>query len=221
MCFSATASFVTAGVTGLIGIATIARAGSARELPLAMMPLIFAVQQGVEGALWLTLPVSPDGGLSSVLTHVFLVFALAFWPVFAPSAAWFIEPELARRRVMVICLLIGIAVAAYFIATALTIPHTACISDGHIEYRTGSKAPLSVGGLYLVATGIALLISSHRAVALTGWIIFLGSIASYYFYQDAFVSVWCFFAAASSIILLVHFERARVARSIAAAGTQV
>jgi hypothetical protein len=52
----------------------------------------------------------------------------------------------------------------------------------------------------------------------TGWIVFLGSIASYYSYWEAFVSVWCFFAAASSIVLLVHFERARAGRQAKAAG---
>jgi hypothetical protein len=212
MCFSATASFITAGLTGLIGVVTIAKANNVRELPLAAMPLIFAVQQGIEGTLWLSLPVAPEGALSSLMTHMFLVFALAFWPVYAPSAAWLIEPELGRRRLMVVCLLIGIAVAGYFFATVLTIPHTACIGDGRIEYRIGSTAPVSVGGLYLLATGIALLISSHRAVALMGVIVTVGSLVSYYFYWDAFVSVWCFFAAASSIVLLAHFEQARMAR---------
>jgi hypothetical protein len=42
-----------------------------------------------------------------------------------------------------------------------------------------------------------------------GVIVFVGSVASYAFYYHAFVSVWCFFAAASSILLLVHFYRLR------------
>ena len=212
MCFSATASFFTAAVTGLIGVATIGRANNVWELPLAAIPLIFAGQQAIEGMLWLTLPVAPEGGASSLLTQLFLVISLAFWPVYAPFAVQLVESVAFRRRIMVGCLLLGVAVAGYFLATTLSLPQTACISEGHIVYRTGSAAPVSIGSLYLLATGVALLLSSYRAVALLGWIVFVGSLVSYYFYWDIFISIWCFFAAAASAVLLFHFERVRIAR---------
>ena len=53
MCFSATASFLAAGVTGAIEVVAIARTRRASEAPLAAAPLIFAAQQGIEGLLWL------------------------------------------------------------------------------------------------------------------------------------------------------------------------
>lgn len=212
MCFSANASFFTAAVTGFIGVATIVKAGSLREIPLAAIPLIFAAQQAVEGMLWLTLPIAPHGELAFLLTQSFLIISLALWPVYAPFAAHLIEPEPARRHIMAACLLIGVAVAGYYLTTTLTMPQTACINDGHIVYQTGSGAPLSVGSLYLLATGVALLISSHRAVALLGSIVFVGSVVSYFFYRDVFVSVWCFFAAAASVVLFLHFEHVRLAR---------
>jgi hypothetical protein len=39
-----------------------------------------------------------------------------------------------------------------------------------------------------------------------------GSALAYVFYWEAFVSVWCFFAAAASVVILLHFERSRRAR---------
>jgi len=216
MCFSAEASFLTAAVTGLIGIATLTQVDKAREVPLAAIPLIFAAQQAVEGGLWLTLPIAPNSGLSSLLTHGFLFFSLLFWPVFAPFAAWSMEPEQMRRRAMLVCLVLGIAVAGYFLPVVTIEPHTACISGGHIAYFSGNGAPLPIGSLYLIATGVALLISSHRAVALLGWVVFLGSIVSYIFYWHAFISVWCFFASGASVVLLIHFQRARTARRVTA-----
>ena len=45
MCFSASASFVTAGITGAIGIVALTRVKGPREVPLAATPLLFAFQQ--------------------------------------------------------------------------------------------------------------------------------------------------------------------------------
>ena len=54
MCFSATASF-TAGVGLLaIGAVTASRINRPAELPFALIPTLFGVQQLIEGALWLT-----------------------------------------------------------------------------------------------------------------------------------------------------------------------
>ena len=104
MCFSAPASFVTAGITGTIGIVALTRVSEPRELPLAATPLLFALQQSIEGLLWLNLPLAPDGSLSTVLTFLYLFFAEAFWPLYAPIAVWLIEPSEHRRHFMVVCL---------------------------------------------------------------------------------------------------------------------
>ena len=54
MCFSATASF-TAGVPLLlIGVITISRVRNRKDLLYALIPMLFAIQQLIEGALWLT-----------------------------------------------------------------------------------------------------------------------------------------------------------------------
>ena len=48
MCFSAQASFVTAAITGAIGIVSLTRVNEPRELPFASIPLLFALQPAVE-----------------------------------------------------------------------------------------------------------------------------------------------------------------------------
>jgi hypothetical protein len=149
MCFSAEASFISAAITGVIGVVTITQPRTFREAPLAAIPLLFSVQQGVEGMLWLTLADTGPGVLSSLLTHVYLGFALAFWPVYAPVSAWLIEPQSARRGAMAACSLIGVGVALYFVFSVLTLPHTARIDGGHIVYTVGAAAPFSVGGISL------------------------------------------------------------------------
>jgi hypothetical protein len=218
MCFSPTASFVIAGVTGAAGIGAVVRADKREELALAAMPLFFAAQQAVEGLLWLTLPVSPEGPTSSLLTQMFLFLAKVFWPIFAPLAVLMIEPDLRRRRLIAGCLVAGAAIGIYFLWSLLANPHTASIGGGHIVYSSEPRLPLSFELMYLIATGIAPALSSHRAVNLFAAIVIVGSLVTYVFYWEAFTSVWCFFASAASAVVLFHFERARRLRLAAMSG---
>jgi hypothetical protein len=209
MCFSATASFVTVATTSIVAVACLTRVRLWNELPLASLPLIFAAQQAVEGSLWLELPVDPAGPISSILTLLFLLYAKVFWPAFAPVVALLIEPERRRRQLMTICSAIGVGVAAYCLWSIFTYPHAAIIRAGHIVYSGEPSPPIIVGILYLVATSISPLLSSHRAVVVLGIIVLAGLLLAYFMYWQAFASVWCFFAAAGSVVILVHFERVR------------
>jgi len=75
MCFSATASFI-AGVSLLVlGVATVKKAKRKAEIPFAMIPLLFGVQQIIEGMLWLSFRF--DALLLNVISdvRVYVVFA--------------------------------------------------------------------------------------------------------------------------------------------------
>lgn len=209
MCFSAPASFVTAGIAGAVGIVALTRVNEPRELPLAATPLLFALQQGVEGLLWLNLPLTRDGSLATALTVLYLFFAEAFWPLYAPIAVWLIEPNQRRRLLMVVCMGAGAGVGAYLLWWILGHQHLATILDGHIVYVTEYRHSDAVGVAYLAATGLPLLLSSQRTVVVLGTIVLAGVVAAYVFYWDAFISVWCFFAAAASVTILCHFEWSR------------
>lgn len=161
MCFSAAASFTTAALTGAVGIVCLARARDPLQWPLAAIPLFFALQQGMEGALWLTLPVAADASISTGLTLLYLLFAQTFWPVYTPIATACTEPDDRRRRLMLVC------------------------------------------------AGLPLLLSSHKVVVWLGAVVLVGCVTANLFYWAAFASVWCFFAAVASAMLLFHFEQAR------------
>ena len=208
MCFSATASFATAALTGVLGVASLARVGHPRELPLAAMPLMFAIHQGVEGLLWLTLPSAPSGAMSSGLTLLYLLLAQVFWPTFAPVAVLLVERDAQRRRLMRLCLALGVAVSTYLLWRTLTSPPSAVVVDGHIVYVANYKSVVLVLA-YLVATSLPLMLSTQPMIVLLGVIIFLGSSVSYALYGAAFLSVWCFSAAIASALIFVHFARGR------------
>ena len=209
MCFSPTASFVTAGITGTIGLVCLARVRRPNELLLAATPILFAIQQSIEGSLWLVLPSSQTGPAATGLTLLFLLFALVLWPVYAPVTVMLVEPDRDRRGFMLVGLAAGVGVAAYLLWTILTRPHGACILDGHIVYVTEQRHTALVGAAYLLASGLPLLMSSRRAISVFGAIVLVGCVTAYLAYWRGFASVWCFFAAAASVVLLGHFEWAR------------
>jgi hypothetical protein len=209
MCFSPTASFVTAGLTGVIGIAALAKVSEPRQVLLAATPLLFAFQQSIEGLLWLNLPLTSNGPNSASLTTLFLWYAEVFWPIYAPIAVLLIEPDERRRRLMLVCLASGVGVGGYFLFWILTQPHGAVIVDGHIVYVTEARRSGLIALSYLAATGLPLILSSQRTVVALGAIVLVGSAVAYAFYWQGFVSVWCFFAAAASIVILGHFELSR------------
>jgi len=208
MCFSATASFVTATITGAAGLAALNRARAPREWPVAAVPLFFAAHQSVEGLLWLLLPVAPGGASSTILTYVYLVIAEVWWPIYAPLACLLIEPSKLRRLAMLACLGVGLVVAAFYLQAIVSHPHAARIVDGHIVYVSENKVSFPMGAAYLVATGAAMALSSHRAMIALSVIVIGGACLSYMLYWESFVSVWCFFAAVASVVVVFHFERA-------------
>lgn len=209
MCFSAAASFTTAALTGAVGIVCLARARDPLQWPLAAIPLFFALQQGMEGALWLTLPVAEDASISTGLTLLYLLFAQTFWPVYAPIAAACTEPDDRRRRLMLVCAGLGGAISIYLLWGIIARSHGAGIVAGHIVYVSETPIPFALGFAYLAATALPLLLSSHKVVVWLGAVVLVGCVTANLFYWAAFASVWCFFAAVASAMLLFHFEQAR------------
>ena len=54
MCFSATASFISGATLCVIGVATLKQTKAPAEVPIALIPLLFGIQQLTEGVIWLS-----------------------------------------------------------------------------------------------------------------------------------------------------------------------
>lgn len=206
MCFSATASFAAAAFTGIAGAVALTRVRQAWEAPLAAMPLLFATQQAIEGALWLALP-DGYGANDHLLAFWFLMFAQVVWPTFVPASVWLAEPSASRRKWMAPWILVGVLMSVYLLFGILTRGHSAQIDHHHIAYSTGQTNALLVGSIYLGTAAMALLFASSRVLQAMGGVIVTGAVAVFLFSHHAFQSVWCFFAASASILVAVHFWR--------------
>lgn len=207
MCFSATASFTAGAALLIVGAVTVARVQRPTELPFALIPMLFSVQQLIEGALWLTFDVDAQP-LNAVLTLVYSLFSHVLWPIYVPVAVLLIEPSAWRRKALVAIALAGAAVALFLLYNLLTLPIVAQVVGRHIIYVSPHFFVAGVMIAYVLGTCISSIFSSHRTVQLFG-VVALGSfLAAGAFYTVWLISVWCFFAAIlSSIILLYSFRR--------------
>jgi len=74
VCFSAEADFVSGAVIGAIGIATLTQVERPREIPLAILPLAFALHQIAEGFVWRDLDAGANHS-TGVAVYLYLAFA--------------------------------------------------------------------------------------------------------------------------------------------------
>lgn len=192
-------------MTGAVGAVAIRQTHERCELPLALVPLFFAVQQAIEGLIWLTLPLAQYGMVLQFLTYLFLFFALCFWPVFAPVAVFCIERVLWRQRAILVCIVMGAAVSLYLASILISSAVMTTLKDGHIIYGSDPFPHRLAGIFYLLATGFGPALSSHRSVNALAIVVLIGSVVAWVVYWDSFISVWCFFAAGASLVILLHF----------------
>ncbi len=205
MCFSATASFTAGTALTAVGVVTVSRSRGKAELPLALVPLLFGVQQLTEGVLWFSLSGTLTG-LQSPATHVYSMFSHVLWPVFVPFAIMLVETSRRRRSVLGVFQVMGLAVGLYLLYFLVRFPVTATIQERHIVYDSPHFYLAGVLVLYLLATCVSGLFSSHRCINVFGVLAFVLAVAAYQVSVTTFVSVWCFFAAVLSLLVLVHFS---------------
>lgn len=206
MCFSATASFTAGTALLVVGAVTVTRVRRAAELPFALIPVLFGIQQLVEGWLWLTFP-SGAQPLNMMLTHVYSFFSHVLWPMYVPIAVLLIEPVHWRRRVLMGISVVGVGVGLFLLYYLLSLPIVSQVTGSHIRYVSAHFFIIAVMIAYVLGTCVSSLLSSHAMVRLFGVAAFLSFLAAGAFYAFWFISVWCFFAAVLSSTVLLYFVR--------------
>lgn len=211
MCFSATASFSVATGSGIIGVLSLAKAPSWRTVPIASIPLIFATQQAIEGNLWLVLVREDSPQAASYLAKSFVFIALVIWPTFAPFAARLVEQDWMGRKIMALLLLGGMFTSGYAIFDMTLHPYLACPLQSSVSYSNGQEFSPLFGLAYGATTTLPFLLSSHTALRSFGAVVILGFVISAVLFSATQLSVWCFFAGASSIMLYLYIAKSSAA----------
>ncbi len=215
MCFSASASFIVGVSLVALGAVTVRRVEKRTELPFAVIPLLFGVQQITEGVLWLSFQYDA-ALLLSITTYMYTMFSHVLWPMYMPFAVGLMEPEPWRKKAIWVFQFVGLVVSLYMLAMITMQPLTAVVNEQIIyvssHFYDWPLYDWPMMALYVAATCVGAFFSSYQLVRLFGALALLMLIVAHWFYTVAVFSVWCFFAAILSLIIHFYFNRVKLTR---------
>jgi hypothetical protein len=212
MCFSATVNFAGSAVLGATGVVTMTRVKHRREFLFASLPVLFAIHQFIEGFVWLGL----DGIVSPAVAHdmgaAFMLYAQGLLPFLAPLSIWLFEPTNKSRRRMLPFVILGGATTLYILWALTAFPLQLYVKQNSIVYINQATNNIAVALVYLVVTCGALFFSEIRMMVAFGAANLVILLIVMAVKRYAFTSVWCAYAAAASVIILIYFWRSHEER---------
>jgi hypothetical protein len=207
MCFSATGSFSVAAVLAGVGVVSASQKKADAHRLLAATPLLFAVQQMAEGMVWRTINDPAQSTLQLASIAVFLGFALVVYPTWSPLALFVAERNRRRRKILGALLAFGACVSIYAAAILLQQRPVARIASHSITYDYDKVGSALVLALYLpgyvIPTVVPFFVSTMKHAKVMGAVLAFGLVATFVIKRQALTSVWCFFAAVMSGVIVL------------------
>lgn len=210
MCFSASVSLGAATLLVPAGVYSLRLMRNKRQpyWMIALVPLMFGIQQAVEGGVWLAID-NDSRRTVHALALMFLLFSHFLWLLWIPFSSASLEIDTKRQKAFTALALLGglggisiyfpllffpdwlvIDVVKHSIVYTVNMPHD-------IYLPTGVDR-----ALYGAVVLLPLLLSSHHHLRVFGVLVTLSMLLSAVVFNYAFVSVWCFFAALLSLYII-------------------
>ena len=147
--------------------------------------------------------------MQSVSTHVFLFFAQVVWPLLVPVAICKLYDDKRHKVLQKILIAIGMLVSLYLAWCLFSFNVSASIQGRHILYQM--DYPLAATGygsiFYILATIAPPFFSGQKKMWMLGTANLISFIVTRIFFESNVVSVWCYFAAIiSALVLLIMHE---------------
>lgn len=221
MCFSAPVSYSAAVVLLATGVYAVRQA---RRLQppywmWALVPVFFGLQQAFEGRVWQALYA---GNASEIVPFAlgFHFFSHFLWLWWLPLCSYIVETGRIRKRLFAGFALFGAFAGSMVYSFMLFHPEWmsvvirehSIIYNFSVPYRSSIEIPVTPMMLYGLTIMVPLLFSSHRLIRIFGGLVALSMALASVAFNEAFVSVWCFFAAVLSLYI-VYMIRQLVAES--------
>jgi hypothetical protein len=209
MCFSAPASLIAAVLlmpAGVLGTYKAYRVDR-RYVPICALPVLFGMQQLLEGLVWRSGETADLAGVGHY-SLAYMFFAWLLWPVWVPTATYFLEPP-GRKALYLAFVILGAILGAgqylpYFAhqgwLTVTFLPHV--IVYGGTEMFDFLMAREFTYTIYVTAVILPLLLSSQPEIRVFGALVVLVLLITFVFFQFAYISVFCFGGALMSFYLV-------------------
>ncbi len=221
MCFSATASFAAAAILVPTGLYCLKKSNDIdqRYWALAMLPLLFGLQQLLEGGVWVALTAG-DAAAARSFTFGFLFFSHFVWLGWIPYSSYLTEDRAGRKRLFLATTWVGVSMGTYMYAPLFFRPAWVDVSivrqaiDYDLVFALDSylSQPLQTVFYGLIIL-LPLLLSSDFYHRMLGGMVLVAALVTLALFDWVFISVWCYFAAIISLyIFFMIARRVQVAR---------
>jgi hypothetical protein len=208
--YFAVLNFTLAGAIGLVGLLTLTKVSTPKEVIFASLPLLFAVHQFTEGFVWLGVGGHIPERALELAAGIFIYYAQGVLPFLVPLAIWLIEKDGYRKKLVGILTLLGLGLAVYTMYGLATVPSSVKVINNTLFYNNPWTANLYDATIYVLTTCGALMLSSSISVALFGLLNFIGLTIIFLLRPYGFTSLWCLYAAAISGLLYFYFVERRI-----------
>lgn len=203
MCFSATASFVAAGVLSTAGVYGLSKSKTMAMRFYAVIPLLFGIQQGIEGWQWLY---AGQGSTCQALGYSFLFFAFLVWPILIPTAIYLIEKKEQNRDRLRYFIYLGIAISTGLFVVLLSSPLNIIVNNHSFTYDIAIPLGAFSFLTYVFTVSGSPMLASRIRTRIFGLLILTSMILSWIFFSEALYSVWCYFSAIISLMIVTDPE---------------
>ena len=209
MCFSPQADFVAGAAVAGLGVETLRRVRTRRELIVGALPLLFGIHQLVEGFVWLGLRGQVSAGVGDAARGIYIIYAHAVLPAIVPLGFLLIEPDRRRARWMLPLAGLGALLGGVPAVAGHRLPGGGTEQARCIDYTTHTPNDAVLGLLYVAATCCPALLSSREYLRWFGLVSLVGVVVTAIVRVDELTSLWCLYAAGVSVLILEHFRRQR------------
>ena len=208
--YFAVLNFTLSGAIGLVGLLTLTKVSTPKEVVFASLPLLFALHQFTEGFVWLGVGGHIEERALELAAGIFIYYAQGILPFLVPLAIWLIEKDGYRKKAVGILTLLGLGLAIYTMYGLATVPSTVSVINNTLFYNNPWTANIYDATIYILTTCGALMLSSSVAIALFGLLNLIGLTIIFLLRPYGFTSLWCLYAAAISGLLYFHFVERRI-----------
>ena len=203
MCFSAEVSFGAAAVISTVGIIAFKKATPSTFRYIAMIPILFGVHQFLEGLVWVFIESDATTYLN-ISKHSYLFFAWVIWPFYIPYANWKVEKQVLRKKILFGFMLIGLLLGIILLAAIFLLNIEASVVNQSILYKVPYQSSYLwiIHSLYFAAVVLPNIVSSTAKMWVLGALNIVLFTMGKILLDGNVISVWCFFAAITSLFIL-------------------
>ena len=209
MCFSAEADLVAGAVITAVGVDALRQARQPGERALGALPVLLGAHLLVEVPVWHGLTGAGDPSVGRQAMWLYLAFALLVLPILLPFAIRAVEPDPGRRRTMAHLGGVGAALAGVYLLGMLEGPVTVQIDGNHLAYRLGMEHGGVLACIYAIVACAPPMLSSDRRIAAFGVANLVAVAVLVWIQSSALTSLWCAWAAVTSVAIATLMRRAR------------